>query len=107
MKIYSVYDAKVDAFAQPFFMRTRGEAIRGWESVCNDSSTQMFQYPQDFALFELGEFDLTTGRFENSQVPLSLGLAVQYKKAATDAEKQMPLAMEAPKESAVNLSTVQ
>lgn len=77
--VLSVYDSKVQLFAQPFFMRTRGEALRGWTDVVNDPSTQMSKYPTDFALMELGEYDEQKGSFTNHQAPINLGLAVAYK----------------------------
>lgn len=78
--VLSVYDSKVQAFAQPFFMRTRGEALRGWIDVCNDVSTQFYKYPEDFSLMELAEYDESTGRFDNLPAPSNLGLASTFKK---------------------------
>lgn len=78
--VYAVYDSKVQTYAQPFQMRTRGEAIRGWEEVVNDSSTQISKWPEDYSLMELGEFDDSNGRYENLAAPLNLGLASQFKR---------------------------
>ena len=80
LKVYAVLDSKVGAFAQPFFMRTRGEALRGWEEVANDVQTQIGKYPSDFALMELAEYDEASGVFDNLVAPLNLGLASQFKR---------------------------
>lgn len=82
--VYAVYDSKVETYAQPFQMRTRGEAIRGWESVANDPNTTVCAHPHDFALMELGYYDESTGRFENHTAPISLGLAVEFKRKAAE-----------------------
>lgn len=76
---FSVYDSKVQLYAQPFFMRSRGEALRGFTDVANDSSTSICRHPQDFALMELGEYDESTGKLENHPAPVSLGLAHEFK----------------------------
>jgi len=79
--IYSIMDKKVELYAQPFFMRTRAEAIRGWEAVSNDTSTEIAKYPNDFVLMELGYFDEETGTFENSKHgPLDLGAAIHMQR---------------------------
>jgi len=79
--IYSVLDKKVELYAQPFFMRTRGEAMRGWEAVSNDPANEISKYPHDFVLMELGYFDEETGTFENTKHgPLELGAAVHMQR---------------------------
>lgn len=77
--VYAVYDSKVQTYAQPFHMRTKGEALRGWQEVANDPNTQIHKHAEDFSLMELGEYDEQTGQFTNLTAPLNLGLATQYK----------------------------
>lgn len=78
--VLAVYDSKIGEFNSPFFMRTRGEALRGWESVCNDASTDFNKYPEDYSLMEIAEYDDLSGKFSNLTAPLNLGLAGQFKK---------------------------
>jgi len=78
--VYAVYDSKVQRYAQPFQMRTKGEALRGWQEVANDPSTSISKHPEDFSLMELGEYDESVGQFINHPAPINLGLASQYKK---------------------------
>lgn len=61
IKVFSVFDVKVAAYAQPFFMRTSGEAVRAFVQSCNDENTQLAKTPEDFSLFELGEFNDQNG----------------------------------------------
>lgn len=79
MKVYVVYDSKVEAYMQPFYCRTAGEALRNWEAVCNDGKSMMSTHPADFTLFEIAEYDESTGRFAQYDAlkALSTGLEVQ------------------------------
>lgn len=78
-KMYTAYDSKVELYLPPFFMRTRGEAVRAWETAVNDPQTQMCRHPDDFTLFEIGEFDDSTGCVEMYGAKISLGLALEFK----------------------------
>lgn len=81
MKYYSVYDSKVGSYMQPFAMRSRGEAVRGWIDAVNDEKTQFNKHPEDFTLMELGEWDDQTGMFQNcASGPVSVGVALEFVK---------------------------
>lgn len=80
LKVYAVYDSKVQTYDKPIFMRSRGEAVRSWDTVANDPSTQFFKYPEDYSLMEIAEYDDETGTFENAKVPQNLGLASAFRK---------------------------
>lgn len=82
MFIYCVYDSKAEAYMQPFFMQTKGQAIRGFDDVCNDASTQFYKHPADFTLFELGSFDDSNGHIETYLAPVAIGNALEFKKVA-------------------------
>ena len=65
MVICSIRDSAADAYGRPFFLPSVGVAIRSFTDEVNRPSedNQIYQHPEDFDLFELGEFDDTTGRF--------------------------------------------
>lgn len=80
-KMFSVFDSKAGVFATPFFMPTKGMAIRSFMDVSNDESTMLCKHPEDFSLFVIGEFDDEKGvvlevAHEN------LGNAAGYKRSA-------------------------
>lgn len=77
MKVFCVYDAAVGAYMQPFFMRSKGEAVRGFTEICNDSNSQFFKHPHDFVLYEIGDFDDQTGRILPKE-PKSIGHAFEF-----------------------------
>lgn len=87
-KIFSVYDSKAEVYLPPFFMRTRGEAIRAFTSTSNDPESNISRFPLDFGLVELGEYDELKGRITPHNVPVSLGLASEFKAKAAE---PMPL----------------
>ena len=79
LKVCSVRDSALDAFSRPFFVPTNAMAIRGFRDQANQPETEIFKHPMDYELFELGEFDEETGKFENLPAPRSLGRGVDFK----------------------------
>ena len=73
MKLFSVYDVKADHFSKPFFDESTANAVRGFEVVVNQDGTPFNQFPDDFRLYELGEFSRLDGSFKS--VKLDLGAA--------------------------------
>ncbi|WNK13529.1 MAG: nonstructural protein [Microvirus sp.] len=61
--IFTVYDNAVKAYLQPFFCRSKGEAVRSFTDACNDEKSQFNKYAADYVLFFLGEFDDAEGLF--------------------------------------------
>lgn len=80
-KIFTVYDSKVEAYLQPFFMKSKGEAIRAFTEVCLDKNSNIAKYPHDFTLFELGSYDDSNATFNMYVTPISLGLGIEYLKS--------------------------
>lgn len=81
MKIFSVHDSKAEAYLAPIYFRTKGEAIRAFETTCQDETSQFHKYPSDFTLVELGEFNETTSAITPLIAPLHLSHASEYKKS--------------------------
>ena len=81
LMLYSVFDAKVKYFHNPMFMRNKGEAIRSWQEAANDEKSQICRHPNDFDLFEIGEFDDQPAKITMHTTPESIGLAVHFKRA--------------------------
>lgn len=82
--IFSIYDFKAEAHIQQFFMRAKGEAIRYFSEVANDSKSFIFRSPQDYVLYQCGEMDLLSGVVTPCDPPIPLGSAVEYKKPVDD-----------------------
>lgn len=96
---FSVFDTKTDAFARPFFCKSIGEAMRSWESISNDPQSEICKFPADFTLFQVGEFDETTGKLTPLDAAKNLGTALQAKARPAD---QLPMFPEGRRDSAAS-----
>lgn len=80
--VFSIRDSKAEYY-KPFFMKTPGEALRGFEDLANDRNGDIGKYPSDFALFQHGKFDEDTGKFfDMLDQPIHLGNALDFVKGA-------------------------
>jgi len=76
---FSVRDSKAEAFMRPFFAPTKGLAVRGFRDAVNTKGEPMNAHPDDYTLFQIGEFDETSGELVKLASPVSLGLASTFK----------------------------
>ena len=56
LKVYAIYDKKSEMFLTPTFVEADAIAIRSFCTLCGDRETAIGLYPEDFALFYLGEY---------------------------------------------------
>ena len=77
-KVFTVFDEKSEAYLQPFFMDTIGQATRAITDCCNDPNHAFNRHTSDYTLFLLGEFDDLTGQFITDQKK-SLGCLIEFK----------------------------
>ena len=70
----AVYDKKTGLYEKPFIVIHIGEAIREWDHVRKDQQTKYGKNPEDFDLYQIGEFDLTKGAIENKNMQLATGV---------------------------------
>lgn len=61
MKLFAVYDKKAAAFGTPYTSQNDGTACRSFERACKDPSLEIHQFPDDYQLFALGDFDTESG----------------------------------------------
>lgn len=78
ISVFAIYDSKSEAFMQPFFMQTKGAALRAFSDTVQDPSTSFNKHPADFTLFQIGEYDDSSGKLSSTKTPLSLGTALEY-----------------------------
>ena len=77
----TVKDRAADAFGRPMFVPSVGVAIRSFSDEVNrkDPDNQLHNHPDDFDLYELGEFGDNTGFFALHDQPKLLSLGKQVK----------------------------
>lgn len=68
-KMYSIRDAKTEAFLQPVYMQTKGAFMRAMVDCVNDPGHAFNKHPEDYVAYELGEFDDGPGAFHIHDVP--------------------------------------
>lgn len=61
LKVFSVRDVKAEAFLQPFFSPSVGSAMRAFSDAVNDKACPFNKHPEDYQLYELGEYDDRSG----------------------------------------------
>lgn len=77
LKIFAVYDSKVEAYMSPFFMQTKGQAVRAYQDTISDPKTAFNKHPADFTLFEIGEWDDKNAAIISYDSKLNLGSALE------------------------------
>lgn len=80
LKVFCVHDCKSEAFMNPFCMVSSGAAVRAFETTVNDPNTEFGKYPGDFTLYEVAEFDDSTGLFKSLPHHIHLGVASSFVK---------------------------
>lgn len=78
MKLFSVKDMKAGLFFPPNCSRSIPEAIRNFESVANKGDNLFSQYPNDFRLFHLADFNEETGAISILEHMSDLGAAADF-----------------------------
>lgn len=84
LKLFSVKDLATDTFLQPQAYSHQMHALRDWEGMCNNSETNFYKFAADYALFEVGEFDLSTGTVSSLDAPHMLARATDLKKSVSN-----------------------
>lgn len=59
--IYAVKDSATDTYGLPFFLNSRGEAMRHFTDAAraNPEQSQIAKHPEDYTLYEIGMYDET------------------------------------------------
>lgn len=79
-KMFTVKDLKAEAFNSPFINQTKAEAIRGFITAAADPNCLINQHPNDFALYEVAEWDELNGTITLHKDKILLGSALDFQK---------------------------
>nr|UXQ88100.1 MAG: nonstructural protein [Microvirus sp.] len=77
--IYTVHDVKGETFMPPFFVPSKGLAIRAFEDCINSPDHHFGKHPADYTLFSLGYFDTDTGEIVQAD-RVSVGNGIEFVK---------------------------
>ena len=61
LKACSIYDSKSQAWMTPMFFQATAQAMRSFGDAINDGKSEFAKHPEDYTLFEVGEFDPQNG----------------------------------------------
>lgn len=75
-KAFSVRDSKTELFHLPFFTNTTADAERSFAATVNNSQTSINQFPEDFDLYMIGEYDQIKGKFLPLETPVHMIKAI-------------------------------
>lgn len=81
LRLYSLFDQGAQAYLRPFWSDFKVNAQRSFRQLVNqkdNSDNMVANHPDQFTLFELGEFDVRTGVFSQHAIPLTLGNGLEY-----------------------------
>lgn len=70
-KVYAIRDIKADTFGSPVVVPQLGVLLRDLQRLVNDPQSQhpMSMYPQDFAVYQLGDYDDRKGQLLLLRLP--------------------------------------
>ena len=74
---FCVHDIKAETYLPPFFVPSRGLAIRAFEDCINSDDHHFGKHPADYTLFFLGVFDTDHGEFDQ-KTKQSVGNGVEF-----------------------------
>lgn len=71
-RVFAIRDEKAEAFMAPFVMPAVGLALRAFSDLVNDAGSSVGKHPSDYQLYQIGEFDDSSGLLVASNTPVLL-----------------------------------
>lgn len=65
--VCSIYDNATEAYMRPFVAQSRGQAVRMFTDLAQDNGSEIAKHPEDYKLFQIGEFFDSTGNIESCE----------------------------------------
>lgn len=79
LKVFAVRDRAVDSFGQPIFSVAAGAVVRSFTDEIRKDGTEFNRHPDDYDLYELGEFEQSTGVFSvHEPVMIAIGKSLVF-----------------------------
>lgn len=85
--VFAVRDNKAGMYHVPFCAQNAVIAARMLNQAVNDPNTQLSMFPEDFDLFQVGEFDDVAGKLEALTAPVFIVGCISFKKLTSQEEK--------------------
>lgn len=78
VNVYAILDTAGQAFLQPWFAANHALAFRNLEKACRNPDSPFVQFPADFTVFCIGQFDDDTGELLPHKKHENLGNMIQF-----------------------------
>ncbi len=102
-KIFAIFDVKAKAYLPPFFLPERGMALRTFSDCVNSKDHQFGLHPQDYTLFEFGEWFSDSGVFQLALAPKAMANGVELIRQEPEVRQvALPLNGDEPFEESLN-----
>jgi hypothetical protein len=79
LHVFTVRDSKAEAYLQPFYVPNESVARRAMTDCIEDDNHAFGKHPEDYALYALGVYDDSNGKFELLDAPQHLVNLVDLK----------------------------
>ena len=71
-KVFTILDTKAESYGPPFTSHTTATGIRQFTELVNDGRHFFSKYPEDYEMFEIGEWEDEDATFHPHEVKKSL-----------------------------------
>lgn len=90
-KVFTIHDAKANAYLPPFFLPEEGMAVRTFGDCVNNPEHSFGAHPEDYNLFVLGTWDDAIGKIDTYEMAKILGNGVTFldRGSESDPEEMM------------------
>lgn len=78
LKVYSIFDVKAGTYGTPFFSVNDAIARRSFEDLAKDSNSTVSRHPEDYSLYQIGEFDGISAMMVGVSAPVYISKAVDF-----------------------------
>lgn len=68
-QIIAVFDRGIQAYMRPFTTPHRNAALRSFTDEANREDSEICKHPEDYDLYQVGEFDENTGQITGLDRP--------------------------------------
>ena len=69
LRLYAIHDRKIDCFLSPACYKNEGECLRAIKFFVSERVPLMKEFPEDYSLHEVGQFDDARGIVNGYEVP--------------------------------------
>ena len=80
INIFAIHDSKAEAYLPPFNLPNTQMAVRTFTDCVNSDDHAFAQHPEDYTLFQLGEFDDSNGKITLMQTKMPIGNGLDFYK---------------------------